>query len=161
MMIEITKALLPDAEEIAKIYRSLIGSDGCTWDENYPTLEFVKNDIAKNSLYKAVKDGKIIAAAYLGDYEESKWIECFANGFKNMGEVSRVGVRREFQGAGVGKTLIEYLLSQAEKSPYDGLGLLCGAENYSAMRLYEKCGFMRCGESFLYETHWICYCIKL
>lgn len=157
----IVKALPEDAEDIVGIYSSLVGSDGCTWDENYPTLDFVKKDIAGDSLYKVVKGGVTAASAYLGDYEESEWIECFPSGLGKMGEVSRVGVKREFQRQGVGYALIEFLKKQAKTLSYDGLGLLCGAENFSAMRLYERCGFTRCGESFLYETHWFCYCIEL
>ncbi len=158
---EITKAALGDAEEIAAIYRSHIGSPGCTWDEHYPTLDFVKRDIAGNFLYKAVKNGEIIAAAYLGEYEEREWIECFPREFRNMGELSRVGVKKGFQKTGVGTALVEFLKKEAKKLPYDGLGLLCGAENFSAMKLYEKCGFTRCGESFLYDTHWVCFCVKI
>ncbi len=156
----IEKALPEDAEEIAAIYRSHIGSPGCTWDEHYPTLDFVKRDIEGNFLYKAVKDGVIVAAAYLGEYEERERIECFPRELQNMGELSRVGVKKGFQKTGVGTALVEFLKKEAPKLSYDGIGLLCGAENFSAMRLYEKCGFSRVGESFLYDTHWYCYCCR-
>lgn len=155
---EIEKALPKDAEEIFAIYDSLKGSPGCTWDEEYPTLEFVRNDIeVRNSLYKVTDGGEIIAAAYLGEFEEVERPECFDASVRRLGELSRVGVRREYHRKGVAFGLITRLLGEAERLGYDGVALLVGTENHAAMRLYEKAGFHRCGEVFLYETHWFCY----
>ena len=161
-MLEISKALSGDAEEITAIYDSLKGSPGCTWDEEYPTLEFVRNDIEnRNSLYKVTDGGRIVAAAYLGEFEEKERPECFDKSMRRLGEISRVGVRREYHRKGVAFGLITHLLGEAEKLGYDGAVLLVGTENYAAMRLYEKAGFERCGEAFLYETHWFCYQYRL
>lgn len=41
----IEKALPEDAEEIYAIYSSLKGLPGCTWNDEYPTLDFVRDDI--------------------------------------------------------------------------------------------------------------------
>lgn len=161
-MLEITKALPENAEEIFAIYDSLKGLPGCTWDEEYPTLEFVRNDIEnRDSLYKVTEDGRIIAAAYLGEFEEVERPECFDRSLPRLGEISRVGVRRECHRRGVAFKLITHLLAEAERLGFDGVVLLVGTENHGAMRLYEKAGFERCGEAFLYETHWYCYQYKL
>ena len=160
-MFGISKALPEDAEEITALYDSLKGSPGCTWDEGYPTPEFVRNDIEKrDSLYKVTDNGKIVAAAYLGEFEEVERPECFDKSLRRLGELSRVGVRREYHRKGVAFGMITSLLREAEKLGYDGVVLLVGTENHAAMRLYEKAGFERCGETFLYETHWFCYQFK-
>lgn len=158
-MFEIAKAAPCDAAEIYGIYDALKGLPGCTWDEEYPTLEFVRNDIEKrNSLYKVTDEtGMIIAAAYLGEFEEIERPECFDKSFRRLGELSRVGVKREYHRKGVAFGLITHLLGEAARLGYDGVALLVGTENHSAMRLYEKAGFERCGETFLYDTHWYCY----
>ena len=162
MMFEITKALPENAEEIFAIYDGLKGSPGCTWNEEYPTLEFVRNDIEKrNSLYKVTDGGKIIAAAYLGEFEEVERPDCFDKSLQRLGEISRVGVRLEYHRKGVAFTLITRLLGEAEKLGFDGVALLVGTENHAAMKLYEKAGFERCGEAFLYDTHWFCYQYRL
>lgn len=157
-MVEITKALPCDAEEIYAIYESLKGSPGCTWDEHYPTLDFICNDIEeRDSLYKLTEDGVIVAAAYMGEFEEREVPECFDKSVKRRGEFSRVGVRREYHRKGYAERLLRYLLNEAEKLGYDGLALFAGAENHGAAALYEKIGFRRCGETFSYDTHWRCY----
>lgn len=161
-MIEITKALPCDAEEIYAIYESLKGSPGCTWDDEYPTLEFVRHDIAeRDSLYKLTEDGVIIAAAYLGDFEEREMPECFNKSVKRWGEFSRVGVRREYHRKGYAEKLLKFLLNEAVDLRYDGLALLVGTENSGAMALYEKIGFRRVGEGVMYETPWFFYERKL
>lgn len=154
----IEKALPGDAEEIFAIYEELKGSPGCTWDESYPTLEFVKNDIEKrNSLYKLSENGRVIAAAYLGDFEEVETPECFDKSVKRFGELSRVGVRKEFHRMGYAQKLLSFLIARAAKLGYDGLALLVGTENTAAITLYEKLGFVRCGEGNLYDTAWFFY----
>lgn len=154
----IEKALPRDAEEIFAIYEELKGSPGCTWDESYPTLEFVKNDIEKrNSLYKLSENGEIIAAAYLGDFEEVEMPECFDKSVKRFGELSRVGVRKEFHRMGYAQKLLSFLIKEAAKLGYDGLALLVGTENTAAITLYEELGFVRCGEGNLYDTDWFFY----
>lgn len=157
-MIEITKALPCDAEEIYAIYASLKGSPGCTWDDEYPTLEFVRHDIEeRSSLYKLTEDGVIVAAAYLGEFEEREVPECFDKSVKRRGEFSRVGVRREYHRKGCAERLLRYLLNEAVDLGYDGLALLVGTENSGAIALYEKIGFKRCGGGVMYETHWFFY----
>lgn len=154
----IEKARPGDAEEIYSIYESLKGSPGCTWDESYPTLDFVRNDIEKrDALYKLTENGVIIAAAYLGDFEEKEMPECLDKTVKRFGEVSRVGVRREYQRRGYAKKLLGFLLEEAEKLGYDGVALLVGTENHCAAALYEKAGFKRRGEGNMYETDWFFY----
>lgn len=154
----IEKALPNDAEEIYAIYEQLKGSPGCTWDEHYPTLEFVRNDIeGRNSLYKLTEDGVIVAAAYLGDFEEREVPECFDKSVKRRGEISRVGVRREYHRKGYAESLLKALLAEAPKLGFDGLVLLVGAENFGAMSLYEKVGFRRVGDGVMYDTHWYFY----
>lgn len=154
----IEKALPENAEEIYAIYEELKGSKGCTWDENYPTLDFVRDDIEKrNSLYKLSENGRIIASAYLGDFEEVEMPDCFNKSVKRFGEISRVGVRREFHRKGYAEKLLKFLINEAERLGFDGLALLVGTENVGAAALYEKIGFKRCGEGNLYDTDWFFY----
>lgn len=160
-MYEITKAKVSDAEEIAEIYCSLIGEPGCTWDGHYPTLEHVRADIAASSLYKVTENGIIIASAYLGEYEEISRPDFLDGTVKNLGELGRVGVRREYHRKGIASALLEFLKTEAQNRGYDGIVLLVGTENNAAAALYEKSGFRRLGEAYLYETHWYFYYIEL
>lgn len=59
-MCEIRLAEPENAEEVMRLYRSLVGTKGLTWNENYPLLEDVERDISEKSLYIAVSDGEIV-----------------------------------------------------------------------------------------------------
>lgn len=158
--IEIKPAELSDAEEIAEMYCSLIGMPGCTWDDHYPTIEFVKRDIEAGNQFKAVVDGKLVGAAYCGAYEERRVLECF-EGYEKLGEFGRVGVKREYHGKGVARTMLEFLRNNARERGFTAIALLVGRKNIAAMRLYEKIGFKNVGESDIYDTEWYCYLCEL
>lgn len=158
--IVISPAQPSDAEDIAEIYHSLIGMPGCTWDDHYPTIEFVRRDIENGNMFKAVVDGRIAGSAYCGDYEERQVLECFEEAGK-LGEFGRVGVRKEFHRMGVARALLEYLKNNAKQRGYDAIALLVGRKNLGAMALYEKIGFKNVGESDIYDTEWYCYLCKL
>lgn len=153
---EIALAGEADADEIAAMYTSLIGFPGCTWDSDYPTLEHVRKDIKNASLYRLEDMGRTVAAAYLGEFEEIERPDCLDKDFKNLGEIARVGVLREFHRKGYAEQLLRHLLEEAPKRGYDGIALLVGRENEAAIALYEKLGFENRGELTLYETDWYC-----
>lgn len=158
---EITLAAGADADEIAALYSSLIGTPGCKWSSEYPTLEHVREDIENGSLYRLEEMGRTIAAAYLGEFEEVERPECFDKSFKNLGEFARVGVLREFQRKGYAELLLRHLMDEAKVRGFDGIALLVAKENEPARALYEKLGFENCGEARLYDIDWYCYQFKI
>ena len=158
--LEISPAEPSDAEEIEEIYCSLVGAPGCIWDDQYPTIDHVRHDIENGAAFKAVIDGRIVGAAYCGDYEEKELLKCF-DGAEKLGEFGRVGVRREFHRMGVAEALLRYLKGNAKERGYDALSLLVARNNFGAMALYEKLGFKNVGESELYDMEWYCYLCKL
>lgn len=157
---KISAAEPADAEEIAANYASLIGMPGCTWDEHYPSLEYIKKNIADGSMFKAELDGRIIASAYCGDYEEREVLSCFGSG-ERLAEFGRVGVVKDFHRKGVAEALLRFLAENAKKRGYSGIALLVGRGNHGAVALYEKLGFERVGESDIYDTEWYCYLLDL
>ena len=40
-----------EAEEILKLYKSLIGMEYCAWTENYPTEQEVEFDLSRDALF--------------------------------------------------------------------------------------------------------------
>ena len=58
----IMRAGMEDIEEIYALYRSLIHMPYSTWDEEYPTLDIVKDDLSKNAvLIMRGEEGKILS----------------------------------------------------------------------------------------------------
>ena len=62
---------------------------------------------------------------------------------ENSLEIERIYVRREFQGSGLGKMLIEYGLSIAKEKKKEFAWLGVWEKNEKAIRFYEKMGFRK------------------
>lgn len=86
--------------------------------------------------------------------------EAFHHGVFDMDVESEAGeyyidtlaVNPSYQGKGIGKDLIKYVIDHAEKSGFDQVGLL--VSNPDAKRLYEKLGFKKVGfRNLLGNTH--------
>ena len=66
---------------------------------------------------------------------------------RHIGHIIGMMVRRDVQGHGVGRSLLEACIAQARAA--DGLMMLTltvTSGNASAVRLYEQAGFVRCGQ---------------
>jgi len=96
------------------LYRSLIGTPGCTWHADYPTAENIANDLAHGNLYIVRdQDGRLIGAATVGDATElvaeiTKFDTARVT-LRRPCELARFGVQKDQQGRGLGR----FILTQA------------------------------------------------
>ena len=153
---EIRKAKLDEAQEILTIYKSLIGYEGCLWDDYYPSIDVVENDIKNDSLYLIEINNLIVAVAHAGIVEELFKFEGFSKDMKNPRDLARVAVRKEYQKQGLAKILIEYIEKDLKSKNVDYMVLTAGKTNQKALRLYEKLGYRICGTTEALDMEWYC-----
>lgn len=151
MKYKITKATNENTEEILKLYHSLIGKDGCTWDLDYPSKEDIKKDIAKQALYIVLNKKEIIAVAAAGEDDELKEINCYSKEILNPCDLARIGVKEAYQNKGIAKFLIQYLETEGVKRGFDGIHFLVSKTNPHAKAVYDHLNYTCCGEIKLYE----------
>jgi len=60
-------------------------------------------------------------------------------------ELENVAVKPDHQGRGIGKTLVNGLISEADKNTAKSVFLEVRESNSAAKHLYESCGFEQCG----------------
>ena len=146
-----------DEAAVLALYRSLLGTPGTTWNEYYPGPEEVTADTARGSLWCAWgEDGSLLAAASLGDDDSDiRDLSCWAPAAKSC-ELSRVGVRRDLHGQGMGEAFTRRLLEEAKAQGRETARLLVSRDNPAAARLYQKLGFQTCGETRMYQVNWLC-----
>lgn len=150
----LVKGTHDDISEIVGIYRSLVGTPGCTWDEEYPNTTTAENDINNGWLYVLKKQDKIVAVVSIGDFGE---LSDLKGEQENSCELARIGVHPEFQKQGIGTVLLQQCFEIAKKQGYDRIRLLAAKVNKAALALYEKNGFKRCGEVYRFNIHFYCY----
>ena len=97
-----------DANGVFALYKSLIGTPGCTWSDDYPTYDLVERDIRTGSLY-ILRDelGALIAAAAAGPDDELREFHWDA---QNPCELARVAVALSRQNRGIGSCLLQRVI---------------------------------------------------
>lgn len=141
MQYKIEKAIKEEKNDILKIYKNLIGVEGCTWDEEYPNLEIIESDISCEGLYCLKIDNNIVGVASL--IKENKLYDDFKK-FKNIYLLTRVGIDRKYQGKGYSKLLLKNILKNAIEEEVDLIYLLVDKNNIKAKNLYNLFNFRFC-----------------
>jgi ribosomal protein S18 acetylase RimI-like enzyme len=146
-----------DIPEIANIYSSLVGTPGCTWDSDYPNRETAESDVGSKSLYVLKKDGRIVAVASAGPFDELGHLPWLP---KHPCELARIGVAPSMHNKGVGTVILQNVMKAMKEKGFDGIRMLVSKTNPAALALYEKNGFEKCGEVFMYDIDFYCYQIQ-
>ena len=157
MDFEIRKAAPGDAEQIYAIYTSRIGTKGCTWDGDYPSLKLVQHDIQRGALYFLCDGEKAAATAVCGEDRDLRQFDLWSGEITNPCELERVGILEEYQGMHLASRLLRHIEADMIRQGFDGMLLLVSPENDRARALYEHLGFSCKGERFGWETLWSCY----
>lgn len=127
MNLAIEKMTVAHIEEIARLEKECFSSP---WSEDGLKSE-LDNKFAR--FYVAFLDGQI--AGYIGSHNV-------------LGEVyiTNVAVFPEFRRNGVGKALVELLVSEMKAENAEFVTLEVRESNLNAISLYEKCGFEKVGK---------------
>ncbi|MBE5882330.1 MAG: GNAT family N-acetyltransferase [Lachnospiraceae bacterium] len=144
-----------EAEEILNFYRSFIGTEGCTWSQEYPGEEHVAMDIRQGNLF-LVKDEKGIAATISIDSDEQ--VDALPNWtVENAREAARLAVRKDMQNGGVAREMLLCLMEELKRRGYQGIHFLVSPGNPAALASYAKLRFENRGEISMYDHTWFCY----
>ena len=146
-------------EDIFKLYVDARKNKGCTWTEEYPTKEIIKNDILRGDSFVIVnkKNNEIIAAISIDDDKLVEEQKCWSKELKPAGELARLVIAEEYRGNGLAGNLIQGAMENLQKRKYKGVHYLVSPNNANALRAYKKMEFNDCGRIFLYDHEWICY----
>ena len=152
----IRHALASDVDALLMLYQDLrsAGLPGMTWTEEYPSDEDIRSDIASHAMYVMEENGRIVGAVAREEDEVRELAVC--NGAVPSCEISRVAVRRDLHGQGIGRHLLTGTLEMLKKEGYGIVRLLVSPGNIPACCLYRKCGFEIIGEADKYNVHWLC-----
>jgi ribosomal protein S18 acetylase RimI-like enzyme len=147
-----------DAPAVFALYRSMIGTPGCTWSDEYPTEELVLQDIRAQSLY-ILRDskGNLVAAAAAGPDDELKDLHWELS---NPCELARVAVAIPLQNRGVGTRLLSRIISAVKVRGFGGIRMLVSVNNPHALALYDKNGFTRLDKVHMYGQDFYRYQMK-
>ena len=160
-MLEIRKAKIEELDEIFAIYKSLLGFEGCLWNEYYPSIDDIRKDIELDTMYILKLEDKIIASAHAGIDKELFKLDFFSKDVKKPRDLARVAVSKEYQKQGFARKLIKYIEDELKKQDVDYMFLTVGKSNFKACNLYKSIGYEIKGEKTEFDIDWYCQEKKL
>ena len=143
------KAKWNEAETILNLYRAVIGTPFCTWDELYPGITEIAEDLSSGTLYVLEENRELIGAISIVPENELDHLECWKVR-ENTREFARVVLRPEYQHKGLSVILVEGIIRELQKQNVAAIHIAVAKDNLPAQRLYQKMGFDFCGEADLY-----------
>ncbi len=144
-----------DVKEIRQLYKSAIGSEGCTWSEEYPGIEHTEGDLKRHGLFcLKAENGEVIGAISIDDDELVENLPFF---HRDGAELARLVVKESYQNQGIAGKLLEYAMEILRERGYTYVHFLVSKYHKKALRAYEKLHFHKVGETDLYEGQWWCY----
>lgn len=152
------KATEEDVEAVSQLYRQAIGTEGCTWSEDYPNAEITCGDFERGDLFcMKTQDGEIIGAISVDNDQLVEVVDCWTEELTPVAELSRLVVKEAYQNKGIARKLLQGAMEELKRRGCAGVHFLVSPGNEKALRSYAKLDFVHCGDCDLYDHHWFCY----
>ena len=148
------KAVIEDKNSIWNIIKQAIlrrKADGSNqWQDGYPNLQTIENDIAKEIGFVLVDGETIIGycAALINDEPEyakiiGKWLTN-----DDFVVIHRIAIDENYLGKGLSGKIIEFVENLATEQNIFSVKVDTNFDNLAMMKIFEKRGYQYCGEVY-------------
>lgn len=137
-----------DTERVLSLYQKARTGDFCVWDDSYPTIAEIQQDLDTHNLYVTTDGSKIIGAISVVPENELDSFECWS--YKDGKEIARVVIDPACQGQGLAFKMVQHVESILGSSGCKAIHLSVAKSNIPAYRTYIKAGFSVVGEAHMY-----------
>lgn len=150
--LEFRQASEEDVSAIWEILRQSIErrrKDGSEqWQDGYPNLSTVKEDVEKQQNYVLTQNGKVIATAAVIFNDEPTYDEIDGAWLTNNDffVIHRVGVSDEVAGKGFATKLFQMIEDFAKENGVFSIKIDTNFDNLAMLKILEKLGYTYCGE---------------
>ena len=154
----IEMAATADREAVLALYEMQKGRKFCSWNEAYPAPENFEDDIAHNALFVTrTLSGEIVGAISIERDPDVDALSCWNPALQPAGEIARLAVHPDFQGRGLARQLVGFIMEELRRRGYRSIHLLVNSRNEKALRAYAAFRFDTVGECDMYSQHFLCY----
>lgn len=132
------------------------------WDENYPDLESITNDINTGTLFTYKMEEEIVGIVVLNEIQDEEYAEINWRtplDSKNL-VIHRLAVSPKHQGQGIARKIMDFAENFAVENKYDSIRLDTFSQNPRNQKFYLNRGYQELGSVFLKykkEHPYICY----
>lgn len=142
----LTAAGAMDADQVLSLYQSVIGSEFCTWNKEYPGIHEIRDDYESGNLFVIRRDKEIIGAISIVPDNELDDLEFWTVKTGKIAEIARVAVAPEQQGRGLALKMVNEIEGILKDRGYRAAHLLAAVVNIPACHTYRKTGYNLLGE---------------
>lgn len=147
-----------DAQQILALYRSLVGTPFCVWNENYPSESEIEFDLSRDALFVIKDIDGTIAGTISADLDENvSSLDCWSKDLEPSVELSRLGVNEKYQNKGIAGELLKNMMKKMKDQGMRSVHFLVCKKNIKAIKAYNKLTFNVVGECRLYDEDYYCY----
>ena len=152
-------AVPEDSDKLLQLYKSLLGSPCCVWDEHYPNMDTIRFDMDRDAVFVLKnEEGRILAAVSIDLDEEVEALPCWNRDLAPMGELSRLAVDASLNGLGMGGKLLQFGMEELKRRGYLSCHFLVNKHHLRAQRAYAHVeGLKVVGECELFDQPFLCY----
>ncbi len=139
-----------EADSILALYRSVIGSEFCAWDETYPGMDWIRRDLEGNGLYVLTDGTRLLGTLSVVPEKELDAFPCWQCRDGTQRELARVAVSGAARGLGLGAKMVREISGILAAQGCHALHLAVAKGHLPAFKTYRKAGFAVVGEAELY-----------
>ncbi len=130
---KITKLQKEHYPAVSKIYLEGLATGIASFETKVPSWEEWNEKFLKTCRYVAIENNEVVAWCALSAVSKRKV-------YKGVVE-DTIYVASEFQGKGIGKTLLQHLISESEAAGFWTLQAGIFPQNKASIKLHQECGF--------------------
>ncbi len=161
------RALRVDEAHLAVALADTVKAAGFDhWDENYPNETIFREDAEAGELFGFFMDNKLVSII-VACFNEAEFDDVVASPGANWPEsrkpcmLCRLCVDSDYRRQGIASLMMRNAAREAAQRGADSTWLLVATDNEKALKIYENLGYIRCGRTFVFETDFYCYTLKL
>lgn len=144
----IRKAQLEDIERIAGITmlcaKNMINNDIFQWNDIYPTLEILKEDIDAGQLYIIKENTTLVGCIVISAFQDEIYKKvAWESGEGKHLYIHRLAVHPDFQGKGYAQKLMDFAEERGRNDEIISIRLDTFSQNPRNQKFYEQRGYKR------------------
>lgn len=144
-----------DINQILQNYESVKKSDFCVWNDSYPTMQDINDDLSHNNLFVLEINSEIVGSISIVDENELDEFDCWSD--RDAREFGRVVINPKYQHLGYSKYLVSYCLNEMKQRNYTNAHISVAIKNKPAQRLYESLEFKKVGNASMWGNDYYLY----
>ena len=161
----IRKAKISDLGNIMIMYKScvkgMIANGIDQWDDTYPDIDTINQDLEKQSYYVVEEKGEIIGGINIDQNQDKTYLDIdWEDKSDSFLVVHRLGVKEEFWNKKIGKYLMLFTEKIVEEKGLKSIRLDTYSGNPKAMEFYRRLGYRELGSINLKPNKNEYYCFE-